>query len=67
MLKDISEVIVSAVDRGIIESNQNYTIYISCFSTKYAALRRKSQYWLSQNQDNVSKWRDMSISGLLFQ
>jgi hypothetical protein len=42
-------------------------ICICCFSTKHAALRRKSKYWLSWNQDNVSEWGDMSICGLLFQ
>jgi hypothetical protein len=31
------------------------------------ALRRKSKDWLTQNQDNVSKWGDMSFGGLLFQ
>jgi hypothetical protein len=31
------------------------------------ALRRKSKDWLDRNQDNVSEWNDMSISGLLFQ
>jgi hypothetical protein len=33
----------------------------------HAALRRKSNDWLTQNQDNVSEWGDMSIHGLLFQ
>jgi hypothetical protein len=28
---------------------------------------RKSKDWLAQNQDNLSEWGDMSISGLLFQ
>jgi hypothetical protein len=30
-----------------------------------AALRRKSKYCLPRNQNNVSKWRDMSTRGLL--
>ena len=30
-------------------------------------LRIKSKDWLARNQDNVSKWSDMSIRGLLFQ
>jgi hypothetical protein len=34
---------------------------------KHAALRRKSKDWLALNQDNVSKWGDISISRLLFQ
>ena len=31
---------------------------------KQPALRRKSKDWLAQNQDNVSKWGDVSIHGL---
>jgi hypothetical protein len=38
-----------------------------CFSAKHEALRRKSKDWLAQIQKNVSKWRDMSTRGLLFQ
>ena len=34
---------------------------------KHTALRRKNRGWLAQNQDNVSKWGDMSTPGLLFQ
>jgi hypothetical protein len=37
------------------------------FFNKYAVLRRKSKDWLPQNQDNGSKWSDMSTHGLLFQ
>jgi len=33
----------------------------------HTALRRKSKEWLARNQNNVSEWGDMSISGLLFQ
>jgi len=29
-----------------------------------AALRSKSKDWLAQNQDNVSKWSNMSSCGL---
>ena len=47
--------------------NIDYRIGISCFSAKQAALRRKSKDWLDQNQDNVSEWSDMSISGQLLQ
>jgi len=28
-------------------------------------LRRKGKDWLTRNQDNVSKWGDMSTRGLL--
>jgi hypothetical protein len=46
---------------------KDYKIGNCCFSTKHTALRRKSKDWLAQNQNHVSKWRDMSTSGLLFQ
>jgi predicted LPLAT superfamily acyltransferase len=46
---------------------KDYKIGICCFSSKQAALRRKSKDWLSRNQDNASKWGDMSIHELLFQ
>ena len=42
-------------------------IGIYCFSVKHTALRRMNTDWLAQNQDNVSKWGDMSICGLLLQ
>ena len=34
----------------------DYKIGICCFSTKHAALRRKSKDWLARNQVNVSEW-----------
>jgi len=46
---------------------KDYKIGICCFSAKHAVLRRKNKDWLTGNQDNVSKWCDMSIRGLLFQ
>ena len=66
----VIELASSAVDRGFEPRSgqtKDYKIGICCFSAKHAALRRKSKDWLSQNQDNVSEWSDMSISGLLFQ
>jgi len=60
----------SAVDRGFESQSgqtKDYEIVICCFSAKHAALRRKNKDWLAWNQDNVSKWGDMSIRGLLFQ
>jgi hypothetical protein len=50
-----------------LSQTKDYKIGICCFSAKHAALRRKSKDWLAQNQDNVSKWGDMFIHGLLFQ
>ena len=60
----------SAVDRGFdtqLGQTKDYEIGICCFSTKHAALRRKSKDWLARNQDNVSELGDMSTRGLLFQ
>jgi hypothetical protein len=60
----------SAVDLGLEPGScqtKDGKISICCFSPKHAALRRKSKDWLAQNQNNMSKWGDMSIRGLLFQ
>jgi hypothetical protein len=60
----------SGVDLGFEPRSgqtKDYKIGICCFSTKHAALRRKSKDWLARNQNNVSDWEDMSICGLLFQ
>ena len=42
---------------------KDYEISICCFSTKHAALMRKSKDWLARTRDNVSEWGDMSIRG----
>ena len=39
-----------------IDMIRNKRIVICCFSTKYTTLRRKSNDWLAQNQNNVSEW-----------
>ena len=61
---------LSVIDHGFEPRSgkaKDYKIGICCFSAKHAALRRKSNDWLNQNQDNVSEWGDISICGLLFQ
>jgi hypothetical protein len=66
----VSMLISSVIDRGFeLRSGQtkDYRICDCCFSAKHTALRRKSKDWLALNQDNVSKWSNMSIHGLLFQ
>ena len=66
----VSVLASSTVDRGIESLSgqiKDYKIGICCFSTKHAALRRKSKDCLARNQNNVSEWSDMSTSGLLFQ
>jgi hypothetical protein len=66
----VSVLASSAVDRGFGSRSgqtKDYKIGICCFSAKYAALRRKSKYWLARNQNDVSEWSDISTRGLLFQ
>ena len=57
----------SVVNRGFqprSDQTKDYTIGICCFSAKHAVVRRKSKDRLAQNQDNMSKWDDMSIQRL---
>ena len=66
----VSVLTSSMVDHGFEPRSgqtKDYKIGICCFSAKHAALRRKSKDWLAQNQNNVSKWSDMSTCGLLLQ
>ena len=65
----INVLVSGAVDHGFeLRSRQfkDYEIGICCFSAKNAALRKRSNEWLTCIQDNMSKWCDMSILGLLF-
>jgi hypothetical protein len=58
----VSVLASSAVDRGFeLRSGQtkDYKISICCFSTKHAALRRKSKDWLALNHENVFKLSNM--------
>ena len=66
----VSMLTSSAVDHGFeLRSGQakDYKIGICHFSTKQAALRRGSKDWLARNQNNVSRWSDMSTLRQLFQ
>jgi hypothetical protein len=59
----------SVVDRGFEPRSgqiEDYNIGMCCFSSKHAALRRKSKDWLARNQNNVSERSDMSTRELLF-
>jgi len=61
--------VLSVVNHGFEPrsgQSKDYKIGICCFSAKHAALRRKSKDWLARNQDDVSKWGNMSIRELLF-
>ena len=46
---------------------KDYKIGICCFFAEHASLMRKSTDWLARNQDNVSKWGNMSTCSQLFQ
>ena len=64
----VSMLASGAVDRVFnpqLGQTKDYKISICCFSAKHTALRRKSNDWLAQSQDNVSEWGDMSIRELL--
>jgi hypothetical protein len=66
----VNMLVSRAVDCGFKPwsgQTKDHKIGICCFSTKHAALRRKSKDWLARNKNNVSEWSDMPIRGLLFQ
>jgi hypothetical protein len=66
----VSVLALSALDCGcepLPGQTKDFTIGVCCFSAKHEALRRKNNDWLARNQDNVSKWSDMSTRRLLFQ
>ena len=58
-----------AVNRGFEPQSgqtKNFKIGMCCLSAKHASLRRKSKDWLTGNQNNVSKWSDMSTTDCCF-
>jgi len=55
----------SAVDIVQIGLNQTIKLVFVASLLSTTALRRKSIDWLARNRNNVSKWGDMSIRGLL--
>jgi hypothetical protein len=66
---DISGVMVSVLASSAVArwfehlsgQTKDYKIGICCFSAKRTALRSKSKDWLTQNQDNVSEWGDITV------
>jgi hypothetical protein len=53
----VSMLVSSAVDRGFeprLGQTKDYRIGICYFSAKHTSLRKNSNDWLAQNQDNVS-------------
>ena len=59
----INVLVSSRVDNGFeprMGQPKDYTIGICYFPAKHAAVRRKRKIWLVLNQDNVSKWGNMS-------
>jgi hypothetical protein len=66
----VSVLASSAVDRGFEPRSgqiKDYKIGMYCYSAKDAALKRKDKDWLVRDNDNLSKWGDLSTRGLLFQ
>ena len=45
---------------------KDYKIGICCLYAKHTSLRRKNKHLLARNQDNISKWCDMSIADCCF-
>ena len=43
------------------DQTKEYKLGICCFSVKHIAFRRKSKYWLAQNQDSMSEWGDCEL------
>jgi hypothetical protein len=65
----VSVLVSSTVDCGFEPRSgqtKDYKISICWFSSKHAALRRKSKDWLARNQNNVSEWSNMSIADCCF-
>ena len=55
----VSVLVSSVVECGFEPRSgqtKDYEIDHYCFSTKQAALRRKSKDWLARNQDDVPEW-----------
>ena len=55
--------------RAPLSQTKDYKIgiWIWCFFAKQAKLMSKNKIWLTQNQDSVFKWSNMSTRRLLFQ
>ena len=55
----------SVEDRGFEprsdQTKETYKIVGYGFNAKHTPVRSKNKDWFAQNQDNVSKWNDMSI------
>ena len=61
----VSMLTSSAVDIVQIGLNQTIKLVFVASLLSTTALRRKSIDWLARNRNNVSKWGDISIRGLL--
>ena len=60
----LSMLALSSVDRGFEPRSgktKDYKIGICCFSANYTTLRNKNKYWLTQNQENKSERKNISI------
>ena len=67
MVSMLASSVVDSVFKSRSGHIKDYKIGICYFSANHTASRSMSKDWLARNQNNVSEWRDMSISGLLFQ
>ena len=66
----VSVIALSLVGGGVEPrwcQTKDYEIGIRCFSTNHVSLRSKNKDRQARNRDDVSKWSDMSIRGLLLQ
>jgi hypothetical protein len=66
----VSMLASSAVVRGFEPKSgqtKNYKVGICCYYAKHVAFRSNGNYWLARDQDDVSKWINMSTHRLLFQ
>ena len=63
--KRLFEYMYMYINKFIFQT-KDYQLVFVAYNAKHAELRRKSTDWLPRNQDNVSKWSDMYIRGLLF-
>ena len=59
-------ILSSGVDCGLKPQSCQTKEYKIASTLSMQHYRVRAKTWLARNQDNVSKWNDMSIYGLLF-
>jgi hypothetical protein len=58
--------VMNRIGGAMVGQAKDYKMYMCCFFTKHAALRRKGKDWMARNQNNVPEWGGMSIRGQSF-